>query len=305
MRLNEIQVIATHNSYHVQPEEPRFSEMIARNPRAASWGYTHAPLNEQLDSGVRGFELDVYYQPDGYFKVLHVPDFDYGTTCDTFVDCLGVIRDWSLASPSHVPIFTHIEVKDRQYPTVKTKILPVRAPELRILEQEIRSVFDGAHLLRPDDLRGPYASPREGLEKRGWPLLDEVRGKCIFILHNRGIHREEFLRGNPTLQGRALFNFAVPGEPDAAFLIRDNPYDESIPGLVRAGYIIRTRDGGPNNPSRLQQALQSGAHLISTDYPPDEPDGATGYRVYFDAGAVVRANPIAINNPDTTPAGAP
>ena len=91
LRLNEIQVIATHNSYHVQPEEPRFSEMIARNPRAASWGYTHAPLNEQLDSGVRGFELDVYYQPDGYFKVLHVPDFDYGTTCDTFVDCLGEI----------------------------------------------------------------------------------------------------------------------------------------------------------------------------------------------------------------------
>ncbi|MBI2424968.1 MAG: hypothetical protein HYV27_19230 [Candidatus Hydrogenedentes bacterium] len=292
LRMNQIQVLATHNSYHVQPEEPRFSTMKKFSKEVADWGYSHPPLNVQLDNGIRGLELDVYYQPEGHFKVLHVPDFDYISTCDTFTDCLTVIREWSKAHPGHVPIITHIEVKDEQYAQVKTKILKVGQAEIDILDHEVLSVFDRAHLIMPDDLRRGAGSVREGLEKQGWPLLDEVRGKCVFILHNRGEHRDAFLKGNPTLAGRALFDFAEPGAPDAAFLIRDNATEADVPELVKAGYILRTMAGGVGNSVRRDTAMASGAHLVSSDYPKGEADRATGYVVVFPDDQTVRCNPV-------------
>ncbi len=51
LRTNQVQVLATHNSYHIQQDVP-----IASSPTTQ---YTHAPLDQQLDLGVRGFELDV------------------------------------------------------------------------------------------------------------------------------------------------------------------------------------------------------------------------------------------------------
>lgn len=292
LRLNQIQIIGTHNSYHVAQPAERLAELVKRNPSYASLGYSHPSLDTQLNSGVRGFELDVYYQPEGFFKVLHVPDFDDSTTCGTFVECLEVIREWSLAHPTHIPIMTHIEVKDRQYEAVPTKILPVNGPEIEILEREIRSVFGNDHLFEPDDLRGDFETVNAAVLEQQWPKLEEVRGKCLFILHNRGRHRQEYLKGNLGARGRALFNFSVPGEPDAAFLIRDNPFDEGIPDLVRKGYVIRTRDGGPRNPNRVEAALSSGAHLISTDYPMGEKDSESGYVVEFEDGAAYRRNAV-------------
>lgn len=292
LRLNQIQIIGTHNSYHVAQPAERRAELAKRNPSYASLGYSHPSLDTQLNSGVRGFESDVYYQPEGFFKVLHVHDFDDSTTCDTLVECLQVIREWSLAHPTHVPIMTHIEVKDRQYEAVPTKILPVNAPEIAILERGIRSVFGDDHLFEPDDLRGDYESVNAAVLDQQWPKLEEVRGKCLFILHNRGRHRQEYLRGNPGARGRALFNFAVPGDPDAAFLIRDNPSDGEIPELVHKGYVIRTRDGGPRNPTRVEAALASGAHLISTDYPMGEKDSESGYVVEFEDGTKYRRNAV-------------
>ena len=116
---------------------------------------------------------------------------------------------------------------------------------------------------------------------KGWPKLDDVRGRCIFILHNRGRHREAFIAKTPTLEGRALFTFGEPGAPDAAFVIHDRAEVGPIQKLVRQGYMIRTRDGGPDNPDRQFRAFESGAQLVSTDYPFDWQHEETGYSVLF------------------------
>jgi hypothetical protein len=50
LRTNQVQVLATHNSYHIQQDVP-----IAASPTTQ---YTHAPLDQQLDLGVRGFEIE-------------------------------------------------------------------------------------------------------------------------------------------------------------------------------------------------------------------------------------------------------
>src|SRR5215213_8070474 len=118
LRLNQIQVIGSHNSYHVAPA-PAVMDLIAVTgwQRAESLDYTHRPLPEQFDKlGVRQIELDVYADPKGGlfarpaardmvkkggkdpgpdpnaagvldkpgFKVLHVPDIDYVSTVPTF-----------------------------------------------------------------------------------------------------------------------------------------------------------------------------------------------------------------------------
>ena len=66
LRINDIQVIGTHNSY----KQPMAPELLAahrlHDPVGAdSLDYGHRPLAEQLDRGVRGLELDIFFDPQG------------------------------------------------------------------------------------------------------------------------------------------------------------------------------------------------------------------------------------------------
>jgi hypothetical protein len=131
VHLNHIQVLGTHNSYHIAPPVTLLTMM---GDRGRGIEYTHRPLTEQLSRlGIRKFELDVYADPDGGrfakpaalrmaggvtepgpelaepgFKIIHTPDDDYLTTCTTLKRCLREIRDWSAANPWHVPIMVMI-----------------------------------------------------------------------------------------------------------------------------------------------------------------------------------------------------
>jgi len=158
MRLNYVQVVGTHNSYHVQPRDPLLQFIASLSPeQAAAIEYTHRPLGEQLDVlDVRQFELDVYVDPvPGMFalplgqlifplnppvpdpikpelltsglKVLHVPDADFEATCLTFVACLQSLEDWSDANPGHLPIMVLVEAKDDPAP-IPPGVLPPGLP---------------------------------------------------------------------------------------------------------------------------------------------------------------------------------
>ncbi|MCA9450350.1 MAG: hypothetical protein KC931_24720, partial [Candidatus Omnitrophica bacterium] len=113
LRLNQIQVIGTHNSYHLRPQEPLFSQVKAVYPSAKDWDYSHLPLEEQLANGVRSFELDLYHTPTG-FQVFHVPEYDKESTCPLFLDCLEGVRRWSEENPTHVPISFLLELKEEE-----------------------------------------------------------------------------------------------------------------------------------------------------------------------------------------------
>src|SRR5580698_5890949 len=66
LKLNQIQVIGTHNSYHagIAPNE---SKLWQEKYAAAYQGldYQHESLPKQLDSGVRQIELDIYADTKG------------------------------------------------------------------------------------------------------------------------------------------------------------------------------------------------------------------------------------------------
>ena len=77
-------------------------------------------------------------------------------------------------------------------------------------------------MILPDDVRGDHATLEEAVLEDGWPTLGQSRGKVIFMMDNGDPYRSTYLAGHPTLEGRVLFTNAEPGQPDAAFVKRND-----------------------------------------------------------------------------------
>jgi hypothetical protein len=327
VRVNQIQVLGTHNSYHLAPKPAVLETMGARSQGLE---YTHKPLTEQLSAlGIRQFELDVFADPEGGryanpsafkltgdrvdpvmakpgFKVFHVQDLDVRSTCPTLVACLSEIKAWSLANPGHVPVLVLIEAKDT---AIKSRPNfdfvtphPIGAKELDALDAEIRGVFGPDHVLTPDRVRGTHATLDEALRKEGWPTLRHARGKIILALDNTDQHRDDYLQGHPSLQGRMLFVTAPDKDPASAFLKLNEARaaaEARISERVKAGFLVRTRADEPTaearsgDTTRRDSAFRSGAQFVSTDYPEVSPFGS-GYiaRLPGAEGLIARCNPI-------------
>ncbi len=332
VRVNQIQVIGSHNSYHAgfAPSERKYLEM--KNPKALrALDYHHAPLADQLSGGVRQIEIDVFADAKGGrfahpaivrsvaeaglpadpdfdpqhemdkpgFKVMHIQGLDERSTCHTFVACLNDVRTWSKQHPQHVPIFILVETKEgplREMPdAVKTE--PFTAAVFDALDAEIRSVFKPGEMITPDEVRGGASTLVEAVHAGKWPTLAEARGRVIFLMDQQ--HAGPiYAQGHPSLRGRILFTNAVPGAPDAAFVEQNSGSLEEIDALVKQGYLVRTRtDEGTeqartNNTTRRDLALSSGAQMISTDYPSTEPSPWTKFSVELPDGLVARCNPV-------------
>jgi hypothetical protein len=65
IKLNQIQVIGSHNSYKIGIKKPLFDYLLKTKPNLRGLEYEHIPLSEQLNLGLRGLELDVFYDPKG------------------------------------------------------------------------------------------------------------------------------------------------------------------------------------------------------------------------------------------------
>src|SRR5882724_7460947 len=253
IRLNEIQVIGTHNSYHAGLA-PGVEQLLKGQRPDATVGleYRHAALDEQLSAGIRQVEIDIYSDTQGGrfahpksiewvrsaglpadepwdspatmakpgFKVLHTQDIDYRSTCQPFTACLGVIRRWSRSHPRHSPIFILIETKvdrpqsDRQI----TEPEPFTAQTFDALDAEIRSLFAQDAMIVPD----------------------QARGKVLFLMDQQRMG-PVYLEGHPALRGRILFINGRPGDPDAAFIEQNENDVAAIVALVRDGYLVRAR----------------------------------------------------------------
>jgi len=332
VRINQIQVVGSHNSYHAgfAPSEAKW--LAEKNPRAYhSLEYRHAPLDEQLSGGVRQLEIDVFSDPKGGrfahpkivqmvkdaglpedpefdpkhemdkpgFKVMHIQDIDERTFCHTFVACLQSVRGWSKSHPGHLPVFLLIETKEgdmKDMPdAVKTE--PFTSAVFDALDAEIRSVFNESEMITPDTVRGKYPTLGKAVLAGKWPTLAQARGKVVFLMDQKKAG-PIYAAGHPSLKGRVLFTNADPGQPDAAFVEQNDGTKEEIDSLVRRGYLVRTRsDEGTeaartNDTKRRDTALASGAQMVSTDYPPSEPSQWTSYVVKLSGGVAGRCNPV-------------
>ena len=306
LRMNEIQVLGSHNSYHAGVP-PELLALVTQFDARTGEGldYAHPPISEQLEEqGARQLELDVYPDPDGGlyaerrglsligqptasglpeldepgFKVLHAADIDFESSCLTLIACLAQVDGWSTDNPTHLPILVLLEAKYTPTPD-PAGLGFVDPPDydatvFEALDAEIRTVFDDDRIVVPADVTD-----------EGWPLLDDARGKVLFALDNDDLA--------PLYEGDLLFtagnHFAKLNDPvgDAA-RIRD---------ALEQGLLVRTRadadtlQARANDTTMRDAALASGAQFVSTDYL--APDARfSDYSVSLPGGGVGRCNPV-------------
>ena len=298
VKLNQLQVIGSHNSYKIELDEQIVNQLDELHPGFADKiSYAHPTLGKQLDLGLRQLEIDVladsqggrYLNPLGQewtktplysdvqkqqlakpgFKVLHIPDIDVSSHCVLFAECLTQLKTWSNLHPHHLPIYILFNVKESRW----EKIAGVQ-PELfsmahyQVLSKEISKVLGQDKLLTPADIKRPNQSLAESIKSHGWPELESVRGKFVFIFDANKHQLQRFEQ----VSKPNMFAAWPISHPNAAFLLFNNPQQqhELITQAVAQGFIVRTRADEFNatkSPSnRAISAISSGAQIISSDF---------------------------------------
>jgi hypothetical protein len=320
MRLNYVQALGTHNSYHVEPRPPLLQFIASIDPlAAASVEYTHRPLDEQLSElGIRQVELDVFADPDGGLfavplgalifpknpptpdpidpellepglKVLHFPDVDFESTCLTFVSCLHAIKAWSDGHPGHLPVLILVEAKDEP-PPIPPGVLPPGLPPPAV------PVPFGA-----DELDSIDAEIRSVFSADELITPDDVRGR-------RDTLEEAVLKdGWPTLnESRGRVMFALDNDDakrdtyiaDHSSLRGRVMFTNSPPGSPEAAFVEVDEPIG--NLTYIQQLVANG-YLVRTRADAETVEARFGLTARRDAALASGAQFVSTDYPEPDP----
>lgn len=239
LKINHLQLIGSHNSYKL-PVPTKIMEAIASNDSilAASLDYAHPPVWEQLDMGLRLFELDVYRDPEGGrfseplgqaymeeevldsvkkaafdqpgFKVFHVQDIDFRSHYPLLEDYLKELGAWSSLHPDHLPVFITVNAKDTNYPgRGMTEALPFGDRAFIELDELILQVLGESKLITPKEIIGTHEDLKTAVKESGWPGLQESRGKFIWILDEKGVKLDAYL-SRPEGSSKPVFSSMLP-----------------------------------------------------------------------------------------------
>jgi hypothetical protein len=315
LRLDQLQVIGTAESYKQRPDHALMALIRMggkKDAEALDYGLPSIPA--QLDGDVRSLSFDVAYDPKGGayknpagagmamdllpddyikamtkpgFKVIHVLDVDYRSSCLALRDCLAQVASWSKAHPGHLPIVLALKTNDSKTPMPgATKPVACDEAAMNALEGEIKTAFTPDQIFTPDQLQGHYPSLRDAAMAHAWPKLGALRGKVIFVLDDTAAKTKAYQGNRNSLEGRMMFVAASESSPVAAFLAIADPVKDGarISAAVKAGFIVmtraddETREARLNNPARRDAAFASGAQIIQTNF--IQPDPAiSSYRV--------------------------
>ena len=279
LKLNQIQIIASHNSYHMRTDKAvlRFLKglhnmhLLPHGLNPDELDYTNVPLSVQLEKyGVRGLELDVNNDPTGGrfadrrglawvwkrskskdpdmkqpgFKLIHITDFDFNSTNATFVGALREIKKWSDEHPDHLPVFINVETK--------TEATGDMVPQLHKLAKS--APFDSAAAAALDkEVKSVFGDNL-------WGVItpDQVRGSYATL-------EAAALGGHwPTLkEARGKVVFIIDGDDKSREVYqKGHPsytgramFAYSKPGTPEAAFVIVN---DPDNAPRIQQYVKQG-----------------------------------------------
>jgi Phosphoinositide phospholipase C, Ca2+-dependent len=298
-RMNQIQVLGSHNSYKKAIDPSLLSLLVKQEgDRIQGIEYSHLSIEKQLDLGLRALEIDVVYDPHGGlyahpkgldlvkdsnlprgapydpeglmkkpgFKVMHIPDIDFRANVYTLQQELAILKFWSNAHPNHLPIPITMNAKDDaiQRPGY-VRPLQFDSAAFDAWDAELLKGLGREKLITPDDVRGSYSTLEAAVLAQAWPKLSVARGKFFFVLDETGKKLETYVREHPSLKGRVMFVNADEGRPEAAFRIVNEPKQDwaYIQYLVRSGYYVRTRADADTVEARKNDYTRWRAALIS------------------------------------------
>jgi hypothetical protein len=326
LRLNQIQLVGTAESYKLHPSSSMLGLIrMGSAEDAKELNFGEPPIAAQLNMGARSLEFDVAYDPKGGlyahpsgalmamelmsdqyihdmskpgFKVIHVLDIDFNSSCMSLVDCLQSVAAWSRAHPDHLPIVIGIRSNDDRTPMPgATHPQKFDAAAFDALDATIRSVFHPGEIITPDLVQGTYPSLRDAVLAQAWPTLGAARGKVLFLLDDAKEKIILYRVNRHVLEKRAMFVATDMNSPAAGFVTIEDPSRNpgAVSQAVKAGFIVHTfadadtKEARAGNTARRDKAFASGAQVISTDF--FVPDPAVGkYQVRVPRGRVAQCD---------------
>lgn len=304
LRMDQMQMVGTGKSYKQRPSKALLRLIRMGGKKGAeALDFGHPTLTNQLDGDVRALAFDVAHDPQGGhyrnpaaasmamellpddyvaamrtpgFKVIHVLDVDYNSSCLALRECLTQVASWSKAHPRHLPITITLRTHDAATPMPgATKPNAFDAAALDALDGEVRTIFPADQLITPAQIQGHYPTLREAVLAHNWPKLDAARGKVLVVLDAAPEKLRLYQGARKSLEGRAMFVMADESSPAAAFVSLPDPLKETdrIARAVKAGFIVMTfadldtREARENRTHRREAAFASGAQIVQTDFP--------------------------------------
>lgn len=280
VKINEIAVIGTHNSYQMLPTPQKYAfekylMFLSGGKKGTKLNFEMDPYTAQLEYGVRNLEIDIEtVDKDGKvsFVVTHSPISDNTSSAYDFAKGLYEIALWSDNNPNHLPVYLLIEPKGEVPSVNNMKNFSVGYAEK--LDLIIREVL-GDRLLTPKQAMGDYKSFEEMRMADSWPSLKEAAGKIIVLLHPCNV-TDEYISIDDTLNSQAMFpmlRFDGIDKPYASFILDNDPETATVNNkktVIEKNLMVRTRaDNYPVfSDERYRCADDCGSHIITTDYPP-------------------------------------
>jgi hypothetical protein len=303
LRINEIQTVGTAESYKLKPSAPLLSLIkLGSDEDVKELDFSEPAVTDQLQMGARSLEFDIAYDPKGGlykfpagasmagelvaddyiaamstpgFKVIHILDIDFNSSCVTLESCLQAVASWSRANSDHIPIIIALRSNDDRTPMPgATRPAKFDAAVFDALDSEIRSIFHPDELITPDMVQGEYPTLREAVLADNWPKLGPSRGKIIFLLDDTPQKTTLYRGTRHSLEGRAMFISTDDKSPAAAFVTVENPTKQAaaITADIKSGLMVHTfadadtKEARANDTLRRDWAFASGAQIVSTDF---------------------------------------
>ena len=279
LRLNEICILASHNSYKGLPDKKvlrflaKFKKQLGEANDPIQLDYGHPKLPIQFDEyGIRGIEIDINYDPKGRlyskravnkficglktsvknpvmkapgFKVLHIADVDYETNYLTFSAVLLELKKWSEEHPKHTPIFVNIEAKGTN-PGDESKVLRFLGfKKSRPFSAEAYNALDKEifAVVNRENIYQPkdLLGDYTNIKERLGSIGWPLVSECFgkIIFILEGDHQELY---NSETLNRPMFVYKNPEDINAAFVIQNDPIgNEAYIEELSKTYIVRTR----------------------------------------------------------------
>lgn len=302
LKFNELRYTATHNSY----ETPAIDEVkkLFSNLSELTFGLVDAKtadfysptLTDQLCAGIYSLELDIEVldnNGDITFTCMHAPQFQMNTSCYDLELAMKEIKMWSDNNPDHLPITIIIEPKDSFLPMKNLKALDVDyALELdKMLHRAL-----GDKLFTPADMMRDYESFGAMRRADDWCEVKDMLGKVLILMHDCRT-TQDYIELDESIKTQAMFPILRENDFErdcASFIILNKPVEEwdlINEAINEKKFIVRTRADKFTEVSeeRCEYAFNSGAQIISTDYPVKLTSAQDDYTVSFGNNKTISA----------------
>lgn len=268
VRLNEIQMLASHNSYKKRgaPLGKLFVGLGDSFEEARALNYGYQDLTTQFSLGIRSMEFDLRLRKTT-FMLTHVPLVDNSSVAPDFSKALEEMKLYSVNNPNHMPIIILMEIKN-DWMILDHALQTMDQTDLEHLDELIKLKL-GNSLFTPSEMIDDGLTLKETIQTSGWPSVESLLGKIIFVLHP-GSFTDTYASIDTTNQSQSMFIGVYHTMLDrdyASFVVHNNPEVEVIKAMVEDGFMVRTRldDSLVFDEARYQQGIDSGAQILTTD----------------------------------------